>query len=50
MKVTIDQALTNAINLLELVDMTSDWYEDAAESAKVLHGLQASFKLRRRKK
>jgi hypothetical protein len=50
MRITVDQALTNAINLLELVDMTSDWYVEAAESAKVLHGLQSSFKLRRGKK
>ena len=49
MKVTRDQALSNAISLLEVVDMTSDWYAEAVETVKVLQRLQTSLRKRKSK-
>jgi hypothetical protein len=43
MKVTREKALENAIQVIELVDMTSDWYDEAAESACVLRKMLAGM-------
>jgi hypothetical protein len=48
MKVTHEKALANAISMIELVDITSGWYEEAAESTQVLRKMLESIRRRKR--